>query len=244
MEGVSATVSLEELDGLDPEELLKWAWDRHGGRAAIFTSFQNTGCVMIDMASRVAPSLRVVTIDTLRLHQDTYDLIARIESRYGIQIELFQPDPERLRRMLEEHGEFLFFDSKAKQEYCCQVRKVEPTERALATVDVWISGLRWDQSEFRKAAKKAAFIERRDRRVLKLCPLVEWSEEHVRQYVTEHNVPVNPLYDKGYTSIGCEICSTPTLPWESKRAGRWRWFNSQHAEDKKECGIHLDGSGI
>ncbi len=236
-------LQLADLNALGPEDLLRWAYERHGSRAGIVTSFQNTGCVMIDMASRAAPGLRVLTVDTLRLHQETYDLIAQLEERYGIAIERFQPDPDAVENMVQRHGEYLFFDSKAKQEYCCNIRKVQPNERALGTVDVWITGLRRDQSEYRSNIKKADVIKRGERTLLKLCPLADWTEADVWSYIRTHGTPYNSLYDKGYTSIGCVICTTPTLPGEDKRAGRWRWFN--HLEgDNKECGIHMGGGGI
>lgn len=241
---VDGDLQLGNVSALDPEALLRWADTNYGNRAAIITSFQNTGCVIIDMARRVAPGLRVVTIDTLRLHRETYDLIRQIESRYGIIVERFTPNPERLRQMIEQHGEFLFFDSKAKQEICCRTRKLEPNGRALATVDVWIAGLRRVQSAGRSNTKKAALVYRGGRPIVKLCPIADWTDEDVKTYVAERNVPSNDLYRRGYTSIGCEICSTPTLPWEDIRAGRWRWFNYLGKELQKECGLHVDGSGI
>lgn len=234
---------LEQLSAMDAEALLSWAWSNYGTRAGIITSFQDTGCVMIDMAHRVAPELRVMTIDTLRLHPETYELIDEVEQRYGIEIERIQPDPHRLEQMIAQHGPYLFFDSKTKQEYCCQIRKVEPNIRALTTVDVWITGLRRDQSEVRQDAPKASFVQHEWGTLIKLAPLADWDAQRVRAYIAEHNVPYNRLYDQGYTSIGCRICSTPTLPWESKRAGRWRWFNHLEGDDK-ECGIHTDGGGI
>ena len=234
---------VETLNEMSAEQLLQWAFEEYGGRAGIVTSFQNTGCVMIDMAHRVAPELRVLTVDTLRLHQDTYNFIQTIEERYGVSVERFTPDPDAVHRMVQQHGEFLFFDSKAKQEYCCSIRKIEPNQRALATLDVWITGLRQDQSEFRNATPKASYAEQEGRALLKLAPLVDWSEEDVWRYIRDNDVPYNPLYDQGYTSIGCVICTTPTLPWEDKRAGRWRWFNALE-ENNKECGIHIHGSGI
>lgn len=234
---------VDALNTLGPEDLLRWAVEMHRDRAGLITSFQDTGCVMIDMASRVAPGLRVITVDTLRLHPETYRLIGEVERRYGIRVERFTPDPDRLRRMIAQHGEYLFFDSKPKQEFCCQVRKVEPNIRALRTVDVWITGLRRDHSEFRQKTPKAAYVQQEWGPILKLAPLADWDERQVWDYIRAHNVPYNPLYEQGYTSIGCIICSTPTLPWEDKRAGRWRWFN--HLEDDaKECGIHTAGSGI
>jgi len=234
---------VEMLNSLAPDEMLTWAVEHHGNRAALFTSFQETGCVLIDMARRNKLSLRVVTVDTLRLHPETYALMEEVESRYGIAIERFRPDPALLQQMIARHGEYLFFDSKEKQEYCCKIRKVEPNERALDTVDVWIAGLRRDQSEFRATIPRATEIKHGARTLLKLCPLAGWTAEDVRGYVAARKVPTNPLYERGYESIGCEICSTPVRPGEDKRAGRWRWFNHLDG-DKKECGIHIHGSGI
>jgi phosphoadenylyl-sulfate reductase (thioredoxin) len=243
MAAIQESVNLDEIRKLDAEEMLAWAHATYGDRAGIVTSFQNSGCVMIDMASRVAPGLRVLTVDTLRLHDETYNLMREIEARYGVQVERFQPDPDRVRQMMQRHGEYLFFDSKPKQEYCCQIRKVEPHRRALESLDVWITGLRRDQSNFRKETARAGFVEEDGRVLLKLSPLADWTEERVAHYIEEGQLPYNKLYDQGYTSIGCVICTTPTKPWEDKRAGRWRWFN--HLEDDdKECGIHIGGSGI
>ena len=232
---------LEELEAKSTEDLLLWAYTQFGERAGIITSFQDSGTVMLDMANKVAPDLRVLTVDPLRLHTETYQLMDDIESRYGITIERFEPDPKRLERMVQQHGEHLFFDSKAKQEFCCHVRKVEPNMRALRTVDVWITGVRRDHSDTRAETDKASYVRYDWGTVLKLAPLADWTEEQVKEYIAEYDVPYNKLYDQGYTSIGCIICSTPTLPHEDKRAGRWRWFNALEAE--KECGIHTNTSG-
>ena len=243
MTAISDSVPAEELSALGPEEMLAWAFEHGGDRAGIVTSFQNTGCVMIDMAQRVAPKLRVITIDTLRLHDETYRLMDEIEARYGITIDRIQPDPARVKKMIAQHGEYLFFDSKLKQEHCCQIRKVAPNERVLKTLDVWITGLRRDQSDFRRNVERAVIIRQDGRDVTKLSPLADWSDERVRAYIQENDVPYNDLYDQGYTSIGCVICTTPTQPGEDPRAGRWRWFNDLD-QDTKECGIHVMGSGI
>jgi phosphoadenosine phosphosulfate reductase len=226
-----------------PGDLLAWAHEAYGGRAAIITSFQYTGCVMIDMAYSRGVPLRVATIDTLRLHQETYDLMDAVERRYGLAIERFQPDPERVAAMVRQHGEYLFFDSQPKQEFCCKIRKVEPNLRALASVDCWITGLRRDQSPFRSNIPKASVVEQEGRQLLKLCPLIDWTEEDARAYIDARGIPYNPLYDQGYASIGCMICTTPIQEGEDKRAGRWRWFNHLGSH-QKECGIHKGGSGI
>lgn len=235
--------TITRLNKLGPEELFAWALEEHGDRAGIITSFQDTGCVMIDLMCRVAPGMRVITVDTLRLPEETYAVMAAVEKKYGIEIERFWPDPERLRKMVGQHGEYLFFDSKAKQEFCCDVRKVEPNQRALETLDVWFTGLRRDQSEFRVNTPRAQLVDRNGRKIIKIAPLVDWDQARIDAYIAKHEVPKNALYDKGYTSIGCVICTTPTLPHEDKRAGRWRWFNYLEKDDK-ECGIHIAGSGI
>ena len=153
--------------------------------------------------------------------------------------------------MVKNHGEFLFFDSKEKQEYCCRVRKVESNDRALATLDVWFTGLRAINRKAVKIRRWRGTCARRTTRIaasLKVSPLAEWDTDRVWDYISVYNVPYNALYDQGYTSLGCVICTTPTLPGEDKRAGRWRWFNARNsalgADADKECGIHVEGSGI
>jgi phosphoadenosine phosphosulfate reductase len=235
--------AVETLNAMKPEALYSWALRVYGDRAGIITSFQDTGCVMIDMMRRAAPGLRVITIDPLRLPEESYAHTAAVEARYGITVERFQPDPDALGRMVKQHGEYLFFDSKPKQEHCCGVRKVEPNHRALATLDVWFTGLRRDQSPTRTTTARAQWVLRGGRSILKLAPLADWTAAEIREYMSSHDVPLHPLYAQGYTSLGCVICTTPTQPHEPTRAGRWRWFNYLE-QDGKECGIHIGGSGI
>lgn len=234
---------MHELNAMAPEALFQWARDNHGARAGIVTSFQDTGCVMIDIMSQVAPGMRVLTVDTLRLHEETYALMRQMEERYKLVVERFQPDPAKLENMIKNHGLYLFFDSKAKQEYCCTIRKVKPNDRALSTLDVWFTGLRRDHSVTRMNTPKVQLVEHEGRKVIKIAPLVDWDQPRIDQYMELRTLPKNALYDQGYTSIGCDICTTPTRPGEDKRAGRWRWFNAL-GEDGKECGIHIGGSGI
>ncbi|MBI5599007.1 MAG: phosphoadenylyl-sulfate reductase [Deltaproteobacteria bacterium] len=233
--------ALENLRSMPAGALIKWAFENFKERAAVGTSFQLTGTVIIDMASRHFKKFRVFTIDTLRLHPETYDAIRGVEKKYGITVERFTPEEDRLRDMVERFGEYLFFTDRAKQEYCCLVRKVEPNLRALKTLDVWITGLRRDQSGFRKTVPRAEIVEKDGRRILKLSPLADWDMERVWRYIRENDLPYNALFDRGYDSIGCIICSTPLVKGEPPRAGRWRWFNGE--DDKKECGIHVKGSG-
>ncbi len=229
-----------------PEELLGQLIKRFGERAAIGTSGQLTGVAMIDLAIKAGVTPRVFTIDTLKLFPETYTYFETLESHYNIKIERIQPDPEKVQGMVKQHGEYLFFDSKAKQEFCCHVRKVEPNERVLNSVDVWFSGLRKDQSGFRKETPRLEIIHhgRDERPILKVAPMVDWTEADIRKYITDNNVPTHPLLEWEqdgwrYESLGCTICTTPMGPHEARRAGRWRWFNGQGDGDNKECGLHV-----
>lgn len=228
----------------DPIELLRAVLAEFGDRAAIGTSGQLSGVTLIDMASRTELPFRVFTVDTLRLHPTTYALWDRLTKRYGVEPEIHRPDPEQLEKMVSRHGEFLFFDSRGKQEYCCDVRKVEPNARALSTVDCWITGLRRDQSKARAETPRVSIADVDGRSVLKIAPLVEYDEAMLWDYIREREVPYDEMFDdrtdgSRYPSLGCIICTTPVMPWEDPRAGRWRWFNALEGDDKKECGIHV-----
>lgn len=231
----------------DTQDLLKAVFNEYGSRAAIGTSGQLTGVVMIDMAAASGIIPRVFTIDTHRLFNETYALLEELEKKYKIHIERFTPNADTLKKMVAQHGKHLFFDSKEKQEYCCYVRKVVPNNEALKTVDVWFTGLRADQSENREDTQKFEIITHpQDKHpILKIAPLVDWTEDQLRKYAKKNKVPIHPLLDWNqdgwrYESLGCRICTTPIGPHEPRRAGRWRWFKSD--DDKKECGIHLPGS--
>lgn len=227
-----------------PQEILFSLFKRFEGRAAIVTSGQLSGMVLIHLAAENQLPFRVCTLDTLRLFPETYAFLERVESRYSIQIEQIQPDPQEVQEMVAAHGEYLFFDSKAKQEYCCNIRKVRPMQRLLESLDVWITGLRRDQSEARKQLRKAEIISSTTHPVLKVNPLLHWTAEEVWQFVRDNDIPVNPLLEADadghyYESLGCIVCTTPLKPGEPKRAGRWRWQNAAPTtEDAKECGLH------
>ncbi|HEY7030338.1 MAG TPA: phosphoadenylyl-sulfate reductase [Thermomicrobiales bacterium] len=223
----------EVFEDRSPQELLRWAIDRFGLRLAISTSFQTDGMVLLDMAWRIDPGIRVVTVDSGRLHQETYDLMEEVRDRYGIQIEVFYPETAALQEFVQTNGINPFYRSTPLRRSCCDIRKVEPLKRALAESDAWISGQRREHSATRQGVRKLEIDRTCDGR-LKLNPLADWSEDRVWDYVRANDVPYNALYDRGYTSIGCAPCTRPTEPGEDPRAGRWWW----EQDTPKECGIH------
>jgi len=243
---ISNLLRNNDFESMSAENILNWASNKFKtDRVVLSTSFQYSGVAMIDMISRFGLSMRIATVDTWRLHEETYDYIRKLEQHYDTKIEIHQPNPEQIDSMVDRFGEYLFFDSKAKQEYCCQVRKLRPHNDLLKTVDCWMSGTRRDQSLLRQRSTPKAMLVTEDgshRQILKLNPMADWTEEHLLKYVEKNQVPTHPLYGKGYRSIGCIICSTPTMPGEDQRTGRWRWFNHDEkvdGEEAKECGLHV-----
>ena len=220
-------------------EVLEWGIREFGPGLAICTSFQATGSVIIDLAARLAGSqVSVFSIDTGRLHEETYTLISAFRKRYGIVVEMVPPDADELGSMLTMLGPNLFYESPAKRKACCEIRKVRPLKRRLATLEAWVTGLRRDQHRDRGSIESVS-IDEEHGGIVKLAPLADWTQEDVFEYAREHDVPLHPLYSKGYPSIGCQPCTRPVRAGESSRAGRWWW----ESDADKECGMHLSSSG-
>jgi thioredoxin-dependent adenylylsulfate APS reductase len=239
------TVLSRAFDDKPAEEILRWGLDTFAPRIALSASFGSPeGMVLLDMMHNIDPAkTRVFTIDTGRLHQETYDLMDRVRTRYEVEVEVYFPKPEAVQAMVREHGLNLFYDAVDLRKKCCGVRKVEPLERALADLDAWIAGLRPEQSVTRGDVRAVEIDEVHGGRI-KLNPLVRWTREDVMAYVERNHVPVNRLHDQGYPSVGCVPCTRSIQPGEDERAGRWWWENA----DERECGIHVGyeekGSGI
>jgi len=170
-------------------------------------------------------------LDTGRLFQETYELIDRTRSRYKKNIEVFYPNTEKVQQLVTQKGANSFYESVENRKECCFIRKIEPLKRALAGAEVWITGLRAEQSENRNDMKIWEWDE--GNKVWKFNPLIHWTYEDVLTYITENKVPDNPLHRKGFISIGCQPCTRAIGPDEHPRAGRWWW-----EESKKECGLH------
>jgi thioredoxin-dependent adenylylsulfate APS reductase len=223
----------EVFEHQPPQEILEWAIDRFDDKLAFVTSFQTEGMVILDMASRITSDIRVVTIDTGRLHEETYGFIEHVSEYYGFSVEVHFPDSSEIQKMSTTNGVNLFYRDLESRLMCCQVRKVNPLLKILENVDAWVTGLRREQSLSRSGAHKIELDYERGE-TIKLNPLVDWTSEQVRNYVTGHNVPQHPLYQRGYASIGCAPCTRPLQNGENARAGRWWWEGS----GEKECGMH------
>jgi len=213
--------ALPNLDRASAEEVLEYTVERFHPRLYVACSFQKEASVVMDMLLRIEPSARFFTLDTDLLFEETYETKRRLEERFDLSVEVYRGIS--LAEQEARHGPELW---KTDPDACCGLRKVTPLRRALDDVDCWVAGLRREQSESRRFASKLGFDELHG--LWKANPLADWSEAQVWAYVDRHDLPYNPLHDRGYPSIGCTHC---TLPSEG-RAGRWA------DEGKTECGLH------
>lgn len=223
-----------KFESAHPREVIEWVVERFGRDGALMSSFGVEDVALIDLAWRVDPNVRVMTLDTWRLPTETYTVIDRIKDRYGIDIEVFTPDPQSVAGMVDKHGFNLFYRSIENRKMCCGIRKVEPLNRALSSLDAWVTGLRRDQGMARGTIDIVEWDESHD--AWKVNPLSNWSFEQVQAYVRDNEVPYNELHDQGFPSIGCSPCTRAVEPGEDLRAGRWWW---EQDPDAKECGLHV-----
>lgn len=228
----------EEFEGKPTEEILRWAVQEFSPGIALASSFGAEDVVVIDMLSKMTPRTRVFTLDTGRLPQETYDLMEAIRDRYGLSIEVYVPEAPSVEAMVRDYGPNLFYKSVALRKHCCYVRKVEPLKRALQGLSAWVTGLRREQAITRAFIGKVEFDE--EHGLVKVNPLADWTWGQVWDYINAHHIPYNSLHDKGYPSIGCAPCTRAVQPGEDLRAGRWWW---EQDPVKKECGLHLAGTG-
>lgn len=224
-----------ELEKQPAEVVLRWAVEEFEPDIALASSFGAEDVVIIDMLSKITNRPRVFTLDTGRLHQETYDVMDAVRDSYGIAIEVYYPDTEEVEKMVRTCGVNLFYASIENRKLCCNVRKVEPLKRALKGLDAWISGIRRDQVATRSSAAKVE-LDSGNGGIVKVNPLVDWSWTQVWDYIRSGNLPYNKLHDQGFPSIGCAPCTRAVRPGEDPRAGRWWW----EQDGVKECGLHFD----
>lgn len=223
---------LEKFHGSSPQEILSFFLSEYHGEIAFATSLGAEDQVLTDMICRIDKDARIFTLDTGRLFQETYDILDITEKKYGIKINVYFPDPESVEKMVMQKGINLFYESVENRKLCCHIRKIEPLKRALKGMRVWISGVRKEQSVTRQDSELARWDETQG--IIKLLPLVDWTESQVWEYIRENHVPYHELHDKGFPSIGCLPCTRAVKPGESIRSGRWWW----ELPENKECGLH------
>ena len=219
--------------GLDAQGTIQWAFKIFGNRVVFATSLGEEDQVITDMIARVAPGIEIFTLDTGRLYQETYDLLAKTQKRYGrVTFKIYYPNTKAVEEMVAAKGINLFYESVENRKTCCGVRKVEPLRRALANADAWITGLRRSQSLTRSDVQIIEWDEPNGK--VKINPLIDWSLDQVHDYIKKNKVDINPLHAKGFASISCAPCTRAIKPGEDIRAGRWWW----EQPEQKECGLH------
>jgi len=226
-------ISSNDYETKTAEELIQWTVDHYGLKAGLACSFGMEDMVLIDIIAKGKKPMTIFTLDTGRLHEETYQLMDRVRSHYGLEIKTYFPNLEQVQVLVREKGFFSFKESIENRKECCGIRKVEPLNRALGELDAWVTGLRRDQAVTRTQTPKV--LEDADHPpLIKINPLADWTQNQVESYIEKNEVPVNALHKKNYPSIGCAPCTRPIEPGEDIRAGRWWWENPEH----KECGLH------
>ena len=214
------------------EELISGFMSEYKGKIALSSSLGIEDQVLTHIVCNIDKSIKIFTLDTGRLFPENYDLIHRTNHKYGIKMSVYFPDANHVEEMVNTKGINLFFESVENRKLCCNIRKIEPLKRAFAGLEVWICGLRREQSVTRQNMQRIEWDEANE--IIKLNPLIDWTEEEVWKFIKDHGIPYNPLHDKGFPSIGCQPCTRSIMAGEDVRAGRWWWENP----DTKECGLH------
>jgi phosphoadenosine phosphosulfate reductase len=221
------------LEKASPQEVLRWALSTFGDSIALAWSGAEDVAVL-DMMHRLSPkAARAFVLDTGRLNPETYELIDEVQAKYKMRIDILAPDASAVEQMVAAKGVNLFYRSLENRKECCGVRKVEPLNRMLKTLDGWITGLRRTQAVTRGKLSKVEIDFQHDK-IVKVNPLADWTTAQVFEYLQANRVPTNKLHSMGYPSIGCAPCTRAVKPGEDERAGRWWWENPE----SKECGLH------
>ena len=215
-----------------PEIVLSFFRDLFKEKIALSSSLSIEDQSLTAMLVGIDKQSKIFTLDTGRLFPETYQLIDKTNQTYQINIEVYFPNNEHVEEMVRTDSINLFYDSIEKRKKCCRIRKIEPLQRAFSSLDAWICGLRREQSVTRKDLQLVEWDEANN--LIKINPLINWTEEQVWEYIKKNHVPYNKLHDKGFPSIGCEPCTRAIESGEDVRAGRWWWEDPEH----KECGLH------
>jgi len=222
----------QQLEGKSPEEVLHYFLAEYKGKIALSSSLSIEDQVLTDLIVKADPSTRIFTLDTGRLFPETYSLIDKTNLKYNIHLEVMFPDHTEVEELVKKEGINLFYNGIDQRKACCRVRKLNPLKRAFEGLEVWICGLRNEQSITRQGVQLVEWDD--GNQLIKLNPLIHFTEVEVWEYIKKNHVPYNKLHDQGFPSIGCQPCTRAVKPGEDIRAGRWWWENP----DQKECGLH------
>ena len=223
---------LGQIEGKTEVETLRLLSELFPGQVAFSSSLGYEDQVITDMILANGIDIRIFTLDTGRMFPESYMTLQKTNNRYDTKLEVYFPQSAGVEKLLTEKGPLSFYESIENRKECCFIRKVESLNRALKGVKVWVTGIRAEQSNNRTGMQAIEWDGGHE--LFKYNPLLAWSFDEVKQYVKAHNVPYNPLHDKGFVSIGCAPCTRAILEGEDFRAGRWWWED----ESKKECGLH------
>jgi len=202
------------------------------GRVIYSNSLGAEAMVLTDIIWSHVPEIEIFSIDTGRLHEETYEVLEKLQRRYKRKIRVVYPDAQALEKLVADQGVNGFYHSLEARLACCHVRKVEPFKRAIAGYSAWITGVRREQSATRAQAVPTEWDG--ENGLYKVSPLLEWTEEQVWQYIRARKLPYNSLHDRQFPSIGCSPCTRAIQPGENRRAGRWWW----EQPESRECGLH------
>ncbi len=223
----------KQLANSSAEEIIAFFTSKFSDKISLSSSLGLEDQVLTEIVSRISPATEIFTLDTGRLFPETYDLIDLTSKKYKKAIKIYFPDSKEVEEMVAEKGINLFYDSIENRKLCCGIRKIQPLKRALKGLDAWITGLRREQSVTRTNLNIVEWDEANQ--LLKVNPLINWTEEDVWDYIEKKNVPYNKLHKQGFASIGCQPCTRAIEDGEDVRAGRWWWENPE----TKECGLHV-----
>lgn len=222
-----------QSDRLNIQTPLSVLAKEYPGKVVFSSSFSFEDQVITHQVLANKIPISIFTLDTGRLFAETYSVWSSTNEKYQAQIKAYYPDHSLLENFIAEKGPNSFYESVENRKGCCYIRKVEPLKRALAGNEVWVTGLRAEHSPERKDLPIIEWDE--SNQIIKYHPLLHWTTEEVKAYISKNQVPYNPLHDKGFVSIGCAPCTRAIKPGEDCRAGRWWWEDA----DKKECGLHV-----
>lgn len=222
---------LNSVSSLSAQEGLAWMAGHFSGGVRFSTALGIEDQVITHLIGAGKLDIKIFTLDTGRLFQETYDVLDLTQRKYSVPIQVYFPQAAAVENLITDKGPNSFYESVANRKECCYIRKVEPLSRALNGTKVWVTGLRAEQSANRSQMKLVEWDEQYE--LIKYNPLLNWTAEQVDSFIEENKVPVNSLHKKGFPSIGCAPCTRAIMPGEDPRAGRWWWESSN-----KECGLH------